>query len=171
MQSIEQLRHQLQRGDLSAWRGAVLNATLPLPQAVLNEALAEAVARKGGPLRALALEFHAPDRIGVSLSVQKWGLSKTFTFEMLAERDLGFPHAPKLRLSLPGSHALIGTLLEILSAAFSLPGGIAVSGGTIEVDLAQVTPPEAAPWLRVVKRAGVWCEEGRLILGLNLEVD
>lgn len=165
--------NQLRSGDLSALGGARVWLDLPLREDLLNAMLAEVCAGNEGPLEQIVLAIHAQNRVHVQLSVRKWGFAKSFGFELEVERDMGFPDAPALRLSLPTAHAFMGTVIEILGAAFGfLSGGISVEGRTIVVDLAKMAPDDKArEMLRLVRRGEIETQQNLLMLRVSLEVD
>lgn len=178
------LIEQLQQGNFSAFSGAQMRLGLPLGQDLLNQALAQALSGKDGPLKEIRLEIRAHNKVDVSLAVHKWGLSKSFGFELEVERDLGFPDSPKIKLALPASHALLGSILEMLTSSLGLlPGGIEIAGRVIEVDLLQaVQGPqggEASPqeqqkaraFLSLIKWGEIQSAPGALFLNMNLQVD
>ncbi len=173
------LAEQLQQGDFRAFAGARLSLSLPFSQEMLNQALAQMGAAKDGPLQEIHLEIREANQVEVRLSVQKWGLAKSFGFELHVEPDLGFPGSPRLKLALPSSHALLGSLLELLTSALGLlPGGVAIADRVIEVDLAQAiagnapsAQDRARAFLSLIKRGTVETQAGKLILNLQLVVE
>jgi hypothetical protein len=184
-QTMQRVIEQLQRGDLSAFQGARLRLSLPFKQDLLNEGLAQLVARKQGALKELRLELREGNQVEVRLSVRLLGLTKSLGFELQVERDLGFPASaastPKLKMALPATHALLSSILEILTSSLGLlPGGIAIVGRVIEVDLEQaVSGPDATPeaqararaFIKLVKWGEIETRAGVLVLNLGLEAD
>lgn len=172
---------QLQRGDFSAFSGAAVRLGLPLRQELLNEALKQAGEGKDGALREIHLEVREENKVEVRLLVHKWGLSKHVSFELEVERDLGFPDVPKLKMALPAAHALLGSILEMLTSSLGLlPGGIAIVGRVIEVDLAQMVggpnasaqeQARARAFLSLIKWGELQTAQGVLFLNLSLQVD
>ena len=172
---------QLQNGDFSAFSGATMRLGLPWKQEILNEALRQAGEGKDGALKEIHLEIHGANKVEVRLSVKLLGLTKSFAFELEVEPDLGFPDAPKIKLALPSAHALLGSILEILTSSLGLlPGGIAIVGRVIEVDLAKMVEGKdasvedqarARAFLKLIKWGEVRTVEGVLFLNLSLQVD
>ncbi len=175
------LAQQLQAGNFSAFAGARLNLSLPFSQQMLNEALAQAREGKDGPLKEIQLEIQAANQVQVRLVIQMFGLSKSLSFDLHIEPNLGFPASPRLQLALPSAHPLLGKVLEILTSSFGLlPGGIAIVERVITVDLTQAieggapTPEEQATartFLSLIKRGEIQTQAGKLILNLQMEVD
>lgn len=172
---------RLQSGDFSAFSGAAMRLGLPFKQEMLNEALRAAGEGKDGALKEIHLEVHDSNQVEVRLLVKLLGLSKSFSFELQIEPDLGFPDAPKIKLALPSAHALLGSILEILTSSLGLlPGGIAIVGRVIEVDLAKMVEGKdatleeqarARAFLKLIKQGEIRTVQGVLFLNLNLQID
>jgi hypothetical protein len=169
---MRHLADQIQSGDFSSLAGARLDLSVPIKEEHLLRAAQEATSR-GGPARVTGLRVHANNQVEMHLEVEKWGFKQSLSTVLEVERNLGFPHAPRLVLWLPPAQAWLGGVLQVLSGTFGLGAGVLhAKGRQITLDFAAGAPDDnARALLKAVKWAEIDSREGRLILNARLEMD
>lgn len=171
--TLQRLLDRVAQGDLTDFTGAHVTATVPVPEDLVNAFAREMVLTEDGLVRTMNVWIKAENVVSVAVTVRKWGISKAFSFDLTVEKVIAFPESPKLKMWLPSSQALLGSITEVLAQVFEfLPPGVAVTGRLIELDLKTLLPDEKTRlMLRYISSGELTTEAGKLIFDCQLQVD
>jgi hypothetical protein len=153
--------------NFSDLKGMTVDASIPVPQFLINELMAEAL--KGNKnIASVQASIHPQNRISfdVKTTLLPWPLNLKLKLDKSV--DLASYSSPKIRAWLENNR-LLGSLGSMLSA---LPQGIKLYGDQIVVDLgAFLRTPEQKRLLRLLKSVDIRTEEGKVILNARIDVD
>jgi len=112
--------------------GTHLRGTLPVPSALLNQALREALAQKNGPVKGVLIALLDDNKAIAVVALEQWPLPKQvelpFSISPVVAR--GGKLLASITLDPPGG--LLGALIPMLAG---LVPGVRASGNTLEFDL------------------------------------
>ena len=147
--------------------GTTVDASIPVPQALINEVLKEAL-RGNKNIASCQVAVHAQNRVSatVKTTLLPWPLNLKLKLDK--EVDFASYSSPKVRAWLENNR-LLGSLGSFFKA---LPEGVKLYGDQIVIDLgAFLRTPEQKQILALVKSVGIQTEPGKLILDVNVQVD
>ena len=153
--------------NFSDLQGTTVDASIPVPQALINEILGEAL-RGNKNIESCLVAVQAQNRasINVKTTLLPWPLHLKVKLDK--EVDFASYSSPKIRAWLENNR-LLGSLGSFFKA---LPEGVKLYGDQIVIDLgAFLRTPEQKQILALVKSVGIQTEPGRLILDVNARVD
>ncbi|HJR61931.1 MAG TPA: hypothetical protein VJ813_21165 [Vicinamibacterales bacterium] len=159
--------NQLQSGRFRELSGARLTATVPVPEALLNELIAASLP-PGAPVRGVTIHPGSDGRFSVRI-VPKAALLPAITLKLAIDEQPRLPDLPVLVLRL----ATLSGLFGLASGAVSgmLPPGVKLEGDRIRVDLRTIAAQQGfAHVFEHVSQLLVTTEEGRLVLHLNAAI-
>jgi hypothetical protein len=173
--ALAQLLQGHRAAGLEAFRGAVVEGTLPLRESVLNGAIQQTVLKSGSSLRDLRLSLPGGSRIVVDLTAAVLLFTKRVQLVLEIEPLVDFQQNPVLRMRIVSSSlGLIGGLLaEIVGSAFKhFPEGVSITNQVITVDLgAMLRQNKLGDLAPLVKTLGFRGEPGILYVDFQLAVD
>lgn len=157
----------------AGFTGAKMKGRIPLKQEVINEVLQETVSANNDLIKEIHLTLKEQNQVGVSLTVQKWFLSKSFNLELYLEKQVGFPDSPKIKIWLSSSPRVLINTAEFVAGIFGfLPEGLTITGRLIEVDLSLLLKEQkAAEFFRFIKLVEIEGQTGKMILHFYVEIN
>jgi hypothetical protein len=165
--TMEKLFQRMINNNFSDLQGTTVDASVPVPQALINEVLEEAL-RGNKSIESCLITVQAQNRVSASVktTLLPWPLSLKLKLDK--EVDFASYSSPKIRAWLENNR-LLGSLGSLFKA---LPEGVKLYGDQIVIDLgAFLRTPEQKQILALVKSVGIQTEPGKLILGVNARVD
>ena len=164
---MEKIFQKIVRNNFSDLKGTTVDASVPVPQSLINELIAETL--KGNKnVASVRASVHPQNRVSVDVktSLLPWALNLKLKLDK--EVDFASYSSPKIRAWMENNR-LLGSLGSSLNA---LPEGIKLYGDQIVIDLgAFLRTPEQKRLLSLVKSVGIRTEEGKVILDARLEVN
>jgi hypothetical protein len=164
---MDKIFQKIIRNDFSDLKGTTVDATVPVPQLLLNELIAETL--KGNKtIASIQASVHSQNR--VSLDVKTTLLPWTLNLKLKLDKEVDFASysSPKIRAWMENNR-LLGSLGSLFNA---LPQGIKLYGNQVVIDLGAFLPePDQRRLLSLVKSVGIQTEEGRIILDARIEVN
>ena len=169
---VQELRAFVEHQAATGWPafgGAVVEGSVPIREAFLNEIAAEAIAASSGrPVRRATVVLQDGNRATIELEVWTFFFWNKLRPDVLIERDLGFPGGGTLRIVLQGSYGLLGTLAGLFT---KLPPGVSLAGPAVTVDLRRLLAESpAASLLPLVRSASIDVSRGRAVVSFRLAV-
>jgi hypothetical protein len=163
------LLEDLRASHFAALAGARVSASVPIPEALLNELVAAAIPA-GGPVRDVSLHPKAGNRIAVRARLARADFLPPVTLTAEIERQPELPDGPLVLriLSLPGLMALAGAAMSMSSV---LPPGVRMENQRLLVDLPVLLERRGyAEVLRFLESIHVKTEEGRVLVDVTARV-
>ncbi len=164
---MDKIIQKIIRNNFSELKGATVDASIPLPQQLINELIAEPV--KGNKnIASVRAAIHPQNRISVDVktTLLPWPLNLKLKLDKSV--DLASYPSPKIRAWME-NNLLLGSLGSMLNV---LPEGIKLYGDQIVIDLgAFLRTAEQKRLLKLVKSVGIRTEEGKVILDAKIEID
>ena len=163
---MDRVFNRIIENNFSDLKGTVIDASIPVPQALINE-LIEVALKGNKSIAAVQVTVHPQNRISanVKTTLLPWALNLKLKLDTAV--DFASYSSPKIRAWLE-SNRLLGSLGTLFKA---LPEGIKLYGNQVVVDLgAFLRTPEQRKYLELVKSVGIQTEEGRLILDVRVEI-
>jgi hypothetical protein len=164
---MDRVFQKLIDSNFSDLKGTIVDASLPVPQALINE-LIEALLRGNKTIASCTLSIQPQNRVSVHLktTILPWPLD--FKLKLDKSVDFASDSSPKIRARME-TNRLLGRLGSMFNA---LPEGIKIYGNQVVLDLgAFLQTPEQKRWLDLVKSVEIQTEEGKVILDVRVEVD
>jgi hypothetical protein len=153
--------------NFSDLKGAVVNATIPVPQALINELIQTALEGNRN-IESIQVSVHEGNRAVANIKTRMLPLALNLKLKLDRSIDFASYSSPKMRAWLENNR-LLGSLGGLLNV---LPEGIKFYGNQVVVDLGYfLRTPEQQKHLALVKSVGIATEEGRLILDVHIKVE
>jgi hypothetical protein len=163
---MDRVFQKLIDSNFSDLKGTVLDASIPVPQALINE-LIEASLRGNKTIASCTLSIHPQNRVSVHLKTTMLPWPLHLKLKLDKSVDFASDSSPKIRAWLENNR-LLGSLGSMFNA---LPEGIKISGNQVVLDLgAFLRTPEQKRWLDLVKSVDIQTEEGNVLLDVRVEV-
>jgi hypothetical protein len=163
---MDQIIQKIIQNNFYDLPGAAVDASIPVPQRLINELIAEAL--KGNKnIASVQMAIHPQNRISLDIktTMLPWPLNLRLKLDRAV--DLASYSSPKIRAWLENNR-LLGSLGSVLNV---LPEGIKLYGDQVVIDLgAFLRTSEQKQLLHLVKSVGIRTEEGRVILDVKAEV-
>ena len=164
---MDKLFQKIVRNNFSDLKGTTVSATVPVPQYLLNDLIAETM--KGNKnIASIQTSVHPQNRLSldVKTTLLPWALNLKLKLDK--EVDFASYSSPKIRAWMENNR-LLGSLGSLFNA---LPEGIKLYGNQVVIDLEAFLPePEHRRLLSLVKSVGIRTEEGTIILDAKIEVN
>jgi hypothetical protein len=164
---MDRIFQKLVDNNFSELKGTIANATVPVPEALINE-LIEVSLRGNKSIVSCVIFIHPQNRVSVDLrtTLLPWPLHLKLRLDHSI--DFASYSSPKLRAWMENNR-LLGSLGSMFNA---LPEGIKLYGDQLVVDLGVfVRNPEQKRMLDLVKVMDLKTEERKVILDVRIEVD
>jgi hypothetical protein len=166
---LERLRELLGVG-LNEVPGAIVTAEVPVPDAVINRFITEALARSQTPVAAVRIETGDDDRFTAHVTVR--GPRLIPELKLLAEiEQQPTPQSPMLvlRWALRGMGPLAMMAAPFLANLKGLPPGVRIDGERVIVNVAEVLRSRGlGELLPLITRLELGTRAGRAIVRLEL---
>lgn len=164
---MDKIFQRIIRNNFSDLKGATLDASVPVPQSLINEIIAEAL-RGNKNIASVQASIHAQNRISfdVKTTLLPWPLNLKLKLDTSV--DFASYSSPKIRAWMENNR-LLGSLGSLFN---TLPEGIKLYGDQVVIDLgAFLRKPEQKRLLNLVKSVAIRTEEGKVILDAKIEVN
>ena len=148
-------------------KGTVVQAKIPVPQALINELLQAGLKGKRS-ISSIQIAVHPQNRVSanVKTTLLPWALNLTLKLD--TSLDLGSYSSPKLRAWMENNQ-LLGSLGAFFNA---LPEGIRLYGNQLVMDLAVLLgAPEQRKYLELIKSVRIQTEAGKVILDIQAAIE
>ena len=164
---MDKIFQKIINNNFSNLQGAIVDASIPIPQSLINELIVAAL--KGNKtIASIHADVHPQNRVSldVKTTVLPWPLNLKLKLDTSV--DLASYSSPKLRAWMENNR-LLGSLGSLFHA---LPRGIKLYGDQVVIDLgAFLRTPEQKRILKLIKTVGIRTETGKLILDVKIEVN
>ena len=164
---MDKFFQRIMTNNFAELKGTTVDATVPVPQSLINELLAE-VLKGNKNITVVLASIHPQNRISldVKTTLLPWALNLKLKVDI--EVDFASYSSPKIRAWMENNR-LLGSLGSLFNA---LPEGIKLYGNQLVIDLgAFIHTPEQKRLLSLVKSVGIQTEEGKVILNVRIEVN
>ena len=164
---MDKLFQKIIQNNFAELKGTTVDATVPVPQSLINELLAE-VLKGNKNITAVLASVHPQNRL--SLDVKTTLLPWALNLKLKVDKEVDFASyaSPKIRAWMENNR-LLGSLGSLFNA---LPEGIKLYGNQLVIDLgAFMRAPEQKRLLSLVKSVGIQTEEGKVILNARMAVN
>ena len=164
---MEKIIQRIIRNNFSELNGMAVDASVPVPEPLINELIAEAL--KGNKnIASGRASIHPQNRVSVDVRTNPLPLTLNLKLKLDTSVDFASYSSPKIRVWLENNRFL-GSLGSLFNA---LPEGIKLYGDQIVIDLgAFLRNPEQKRLLNLVKSVDIRTEVGKVILDAKIEVN
>lgn len=161
---MDEIFQKIIESNFSELKGLAVDASVPVPQQLINEILAAAL-RGNKNIEYCRVSIGEQNRVSVKLKTTTLPWSLDLKLKLFREVDLA--RSPRIRARLE-NHLLLGRLGSFFNA---LPEGIKLYGDQVVVDLGSFLRPQQQKYLDLVKSAEISTEPGKAILDVRIQVD
>lgn len=164
---MDKIFQKIINNNFSNLQGAIVDASIPIPQSLINELIVAAL-KENKTIASIHADVHPQNRVSldVKTTVLPWPLNLKLKLDTSV--DLASYSSPKLRAWMENNR-LLGSLGSLFHA---LPQGIKLYGDQVVIDLgAFLRTPEQKRILKLIKTVGIRTETGKLILDVKIEVN
>ena len=148
-------------------RGTTVNASVPVPEYLINEIL-QAALQGNKNIESCPVSIHGKNQISATVKTTLLPWSLNLKFKLDNSIDFASYSSPKIRAWLE-NNILLGRLGSFFNA---LPEGIKLYGNQVVIDIGSfLQTPDQKQMLNLVKSVEMSTEEGVLILGVKIEVN
>ena len=164
---MDKIFQRMINNNFSELRGITASASIPVPEALVNEII-QAALQGNKTIQSILLSVHPQNKLSanVKTNLLPWSLNLKLKLDKLV--DFASYSSPKLRAWLENNRFL-GSLGSMFNA---FPEGIKLYGDQIVIDLgAFLHSPEQKQWIALVKSIDIQTEEGKVILDVKIGVD
>jgi hypothetical protein len=163
---MDKIFQRLFNNNFSELRGMVVDASIPVPEALINEMI-QAALKGNKNIASLRAAVHPQNRISLDIKTTLLPLTLHLKLKLDSSVDFASYSSPKIRAWMENNR-LLGSLGTMFNA---LPEGIKLYGDQVVIDLgAFLRTPEQRRLLSLVKSVGIRTEEGKVILDAKIEV-
>jgi hypothetical protein len=167
LEAMEKILRKIIQNNFSDLKGTTVDASVHVPESLINEFLAEAI--KGNRnIASIQASIHAQNRVSVDVktTLLPWPLNLKLRLDTSV--DFASYSSPKIRAWLENNR-LLGSLGSLFNA---LPEGIKLYGDQVVIDLGPfLRTPEQRRLLSLVQSVDIRTEEGKVILDAKLEIN
>jgi hypothetical protein len=161
---VDEIFRRLSGRNFSELRGLTVDASIPVPELLLNEIIA-AIIRGDGNISHLELFVYSQNRVFLNLKTTLWPWP--LALKLRLDNQVDFRGAPAIKARLENK-VLLARLGSFLKA---LPAGISLHNDEVVLDIASFLPtPELKSMLDLVRSADIKTEAGKVILDVRIEV-
>lgn len=158
---MDQLFRRLLASNFSDLPGLTVNASIPVPEQIVNEIIGLAI-RETRNISYCRASISRNNRASVNLKTPLWPWPLELNLKL--ENSPDFAASPKMHARLENK-VLLAKLGSFLKA---LPAGVSILGDQVDVDVRSFLSPEQMPLLELVKAVDVRTEEGKVILDVKI---
>ena len=164
---MDQIFQRIIDNNFSDLRGTVLDATVPVPEYLVNEII-QAALEGNKNIESCKVAIHGQNRVSVNLKMPPLPWSLHLKLRLDTSVDFASYSSPKIRAWLE-NNILLGRLGSFFDV---LPEGIKLYGEQVVLDIgAFLQTPEQKRILASVKSVGIRTEEGHVILDAHIEIN
>jgi hypothetical protein len=164
---MDKIFQKIINNNFSDLQGATVDASIPIPQTLINE-LIDAALKGNKNVSSVRASVQPQNRISldVKTTLLPWPLNLKLKLDTSV--DLASYSSPKIRAWMENNR-LLGSLGSLLNA---LPQGIKLYGDQVVIDLgAFLRTPEQRRILELIRAVGIRTETGKLILDVKVKID
>lgn len=164
---MDRIFQKIIRNNFSDLQGATVDATIPIPQSLINEII-ETTLKGNKNIDSVRVSVHAQNRVSADIKTMLIPWTLNLKLKLDTSVDFASYSSPKIRAWIENNR-LLGSLGSLFNA---LPEGIKLYGDQVVVDLgAFLRTPEQRRILNLVKAVGIRTAEGKVILDFQIEVN
>jgi hypothetical protein len=164
---VDKIFQRIIDNHFSELRGTTVDASIPVPEALINEIILAALMGNKN-LQSILVSVHAQNKISANVKTTLLPWSLNLKLKLDTSVDFGSYASPKIRAWLENNR-LLGSLGSMFNA---LPDGIKLYGDQIVIDLGTfLRRPEQKRILELVRSISIRTEAGKVILDVKIEVD
>jgi hypothetical protein len=164
---MDKIFQKIIHNNFSDFKGATVDALVPVPQSLINELVTEAL-RGNKNIASVQVSIHKQNRISLDVKTNLLPWPLNLKLKLDTSVDLASYSSPKIRAWMENNR-LLGSFGSLFNA---LPDGIKLYGDQIVIDLGSfLRTPEQKRLLSLIKSVGIRTEEGKIILDAKIEVD
>jgi hypothetical protein len=153
--------------NFSELKGMRVDASIPVPQTLINEMIATALEGNKN-IASVQAAVHPQNRVSVDIKTTLLPWPLNLKLKLDTSVDFASYSSPKIRAWMENNR-LLGSVGSMFNA---LPEGIKLYGDQIVIDLgAFLRTPEQKRLLNLIKSVGIRTEEGKVILDAKIEVN
>lgn len=158
-------------GDLTPFEGAQAQGTIPIREAVINEAMQEAVRSHRGRIKDVDIRILPDNTIDCGVQIGMGPFAKWFRPRFVLSAHTIANHGPVFVLTVASSEYLGLMWIAQVFAAEYFPKGLQLDGRQIVVDLAAMPQARPAqPILRFLRGLDVRTSEGIALIDFAVKV-
>lgn len=164
---MDKIFQKIINNNFSDLQGTTVDASIPVPQSLINE-LIDAAVKGNKNISSVRASVQPQNRISVDVKTTLLPWPLNLKLKLDTSVDLASYSSPKIRAWMENNR-LLGSLGSLFNA---LPEGIKLYGDQIVIDLgAFLRTPEQRRILELVKAVGIRTETGKLILDIDAKID
>jgi hypothetical protein len=164
---MDKIFQRIINNNFSELRGTVVDASVPVPEALINEMI-QAALKGNKSIASVRASVHAQNRVSVDVKTTLLPVTINLKLKLDTSVDFASYSSPKIRAWMENNR-LLGSLGSMFNA---LPEGIKLYGDQVVIDLgAFLRTPEQRRLLSLVKSVDIRTEEGKVILDAKIEVN
>jgi hypothetical protein len=161
---MQEILQRLIKDNFSELGGLNLQASIPLPEYLINEFITEAV-RGNKNITDCRVSIYSQNRISIDLKTPLWPWPINLKLRLENAVDLGT--SPRIKASLE-NHSLLGKLGSALKA---FPDGISINNDQVVIDLGSfVAGMEYGKMLDLIQSIHIMTESARIFLDVRIAV-
>jgi len=162
---MDEIFRKLIDNNLSDLAGLTVDASIPVPEHIVNEIM-EAALRGNKNIKDCLVSISGHNKVSVNLRTPLW--LWPINIKLKLERSVDFSGSPKIRASLE-NNALLGKLAALFKA---LPDGVSMQGDQVIVDVQSfLATPEQRKMLDLIKSVEVKTEQAKLFFDVKVKVE
>ena len=164
---MDKIFQKILDNNFSDLKGATVDASIPVPQALINE-LIEVTLKGNKNIASIHASVHPQNRFSVDVKTTLLPWPLNLKLKLDTSVDLASYSSPKIRAWMENNR-LLGSLGSLFNA---LPEGVKLYGDQIVIDLGTFFhTPEQKRIFQLIKSVGIHTEAGKLILEVKIEVN
>lgn len=161
---MDEIFRRLIDRNFSELRGLTVDASIPVPELLLNEIIA-ATMPSNANISHLELFVYSQNRVSLNLKTMLWPWP--LELKLRLDNQVDFHGAPAIKARLENK-VLLARLGSFLKA---LPPGVSIYNDQVVLDIASFLPtPELKRMLDLIQSAKIKTEAGKVILDVKIEV-
>jgi hypothetical protein len=164
---MDKIFQKIIHNNFSDLRGTTIDATIPVPQHIVNEMIAAAL-QGTKDIEACQVSIHGGNKVSVNLKATLLPWSLNLKMKLDKSVDFASFSSPKIRAWLE-NNILLGRLGSFFNM---LPEGIKLYGNQVVIEIASfLETPEQKRMLNLIRSVDIRTEESKLILDVKIEVE
>jgi len=164
---MDKIFQKIINNNFSDLQGATVDASIPVPQSLINEII-DAALKGNKNISSVHASVQPQNRISVDVKTTLLPWPLNLKLKLDSSVDLASYSSPKIRAWMENNR-LLGSLGALFNA---LPPGIKLYGDQLVIDLGVfLRTPEQRRILELVKAVGIRTETGRLLLDIKAKID